>query len=194
MIVDNETNLSIFARKYLETLPTSELLRLLDDPSAEVRTLISRILHLRNDQAIFNLMKSWTKSKDVEKREVCAFVLGQLGCQEIPPYPFKDQSKPLLKILINDKNDEVKEAAISACGHLYKDGLDLDLENLIISQADNQNINIRISVAMALVNSSLSSKVMNIYQKYLKENNEVSEWAEVALEIMDIDNENSVKR
>ncbi|WP_434278176.1 HEAT repeat domain-containing protein [Acinetobacter sp. CE-15] len=195
MIVDNDTMLAIFANRYLDTLTTQNLIDLIDDPSPEVRTLIARKLQCRGTSEVFYFAELWSKSVLDYQREIAAFILGQLGClfDKEKKYPFKLKSKPILMNLIDDKSYEVRAAAIAAIGHLYET-LSVDIEKAIISKANDKYEEVRIAIAITLGNSSGDQTVRNIYSQYIQENSEVSEWAEVGLEILEeklIDSEKS---
>lgn len=184
MIVDNQTTLEIFASRYLETLTTSELIDWLDDINPEVRTLVARKLHCKGTKEVFDLAGGWAVSTVHYQREIAAFLLGQLGCLSECKYPFKTESKTILIDLINDENNEVRAAAVAACGHLYREGLDSDLEALILGYSNDDCTEVRISIAVTLGNSSGSENVRLVYASYL-EDDEIAEWAEVGLEILE---------
>jgi HEAT repeat protein len=186
MIVDNDTTLAIFANRYLDTLTTQDLIDLVDDPSPEVRTMVARKLQCRGTQDVFDFAKLWSKSVSDYQREIAAFTLGQLGClfDNEKKYPFKLESKPILMNLIDDKHYEVRAAAIAAFGHLYQ-SLDIDIEKAILSKVNDKYEEVRIAIAITLGNSSGDQTVRNVYSQYIQENNEVSEWAEVGLEILE---------
>lgn len=184
MIVDNQTTLAIFASRYLDTLTTQELIDWLDDINPEVRTLIARKLHCKGTREVFDLAKEWSNSIVCYQREIAAFLLGQLGCLSECKYPFKTESKTILIDLINDENSEVRAAAVAACGHLYREGLDSDLEALILGYSNDDCTEVRISIAVTFGNSSGSEKIRQVYANYL-EDDEVAEWAEVGLEILE---------
>lgn len=184
MIVDNQTTLEIFASRYLDTLTALELIGWLDDINPEVRTLVARKLQCKGTKDVFDLAKNWSISTVYYQREIAAFILGQLGCLSEYKYPFKTESKPILIDLINDENSEVRAAAVAACGHLYIEGLGTELEDLILEYSGDDCIEVRISIAVTLGNSSGSENVRRVYANYL-EDDEVAEWAEVGLEILE---------
>ncbi|AOA57087.1 hypothetical protein [Acinetobacter larvae] len=186
MIKDNETSLAIFASRYLDTLPTAELFEWIDDKSAEVRTLVARNLQCRGTKEVYKFAKKRTKSSKVYQREIAAFILGQLGClfTGSEKYPFKLQSKSLLMSLVDDRSKSVRAAAIAGLGHLYIDGLDKDIENLVIRHSKDKSKVVRIALSITLGASSGNKKIRKIYTDYLKQGGEVAEWAEVGLEIL----------
>lgn len=186
MIIDDDTTLSIFASRYLDTVSTSELIEWIDDPDPKVRTLVARKLQCKGTNEVFEFAKQWTISTIDYQRELAAFILGQLGClfDDEKKYPFKSETKPILMNLINDENHEVRAAVIAGFGHLYNE-LDNDIEKAILSHANDKNEEVRIAIALTLGSSSGNQKVREVYSQYLEENNEVSEWAEVGLEILE---------
>lgn len=185
MIVDNDTTLAIFASRYLDTVTTQELIDWLDDPSPEVRTLVARKMQCKGTKEIFDLAVEWAVSEIDYQRELAAFILGQLGCLFKVKYPFKIKSKPILMNLVNDKNSEVRAAAIASFGHLYSEGLDEDTEKLILQYVQDPSLEVKISIAITLGNSSGNEQVRQVYKDYLSENGELAEWAEVGLEILE---------
>ncbi|KXO76974.1 hypothetical protein AYL20_09435 [Acinetobacter venetianus] len=185
MIIDNDTTLAIFASRYLDTVPIQELLDWLDDPSPEVRTLVARKLQCKGTTEVFDLSKEWAISEIDYQRELAAFILGQLGCLFEDKYPFKKVTKPILMNLVNDENDEVRSAAIAALGHLYSEGLDEDIENLISRYSNDHNLEVKIAIAITLGSSSGNEQVRQIYNDYLNQNGALVEWAEVGLEILE---------
>lgn len=186
MIIDDETTLGIYAARYLDTVSINDLLNWIDDPSPKVRTLIARKLQCIGTLEVFNFAKRWAISKLDYQRELSAFILGQLGClfSDDKKYPFKSESKPILMELINDENYEVRAATIAGFGHLYNE-LDDDIEKAVLNYADDENEEVRIAVALTLGGSSGDQKVREVYSQYLEESGEVSEWAEIGLEILE---------
>lgn len=186
MIIDNNTTLNIFASRYLDTVSISELIEWVDDPDPKVRTLVARKLQCRGTREVFEFAKQWAISTLDYQRELAAFILGQLGClfDDDKKYPFKSETKPILMSLINDENHEVRAAVIAGFGHLYND-LDNDIEKAVLNYANDKNEEVRIAVALTLGGSSGNQKVREVYSQYLEEDNEVSEWAEVGLEILE---------
>ncbi|MDM1022259.1 HEAT repeat domain-containing protein [Acinetobacter sp. VNK23] len=183
--MDNDTTLAIFASRYLDTVTIQELINWLDDPSPEVRTLVARKLQCKGTIEVFDLSKEWAISEIDYQRELAAFILGQLGCLFEDKYPFKSATKPILVNLVNDENSEVRAAAIAAFGHLYSEGLDEDIEKLILRYSNDPSLEVKISIAITLGNSSGNEQVRHVYQEYLNENGELAEWAEVGLEILE---------
>lgn len=187
MIIDDETTLGIYASRYLSTVSTSELLDWLDDSNSKVRTLIARKLQCRGTEDIFDFAMNWTTSAKAYQREVAAFILGQLGClfSGDSKYPFKEKSKEILMTLVGDKNHEVRSAAIAALGHLYIDGLDKDIEDLILKYANDKKLDVRIAISIALGSSSGKKKIIKVLKSYIKAGGELQEWGEVGLEILE---------
>lgn len=177
--------LVVFASRYLDILTIQELIDWLDDPSPEVRTLVARKLQCKGTTDVFDLSKEWGISEIDYQRELAAFILGQLRCLFEEKYPFKLLSKPILMNLVNDKNSEVRAAAIAALGHLYSEGLDEDVESLILKYSNDRSLEVKISIAITLGSSSGSEQVKQVYQDYLNQNGELAEWAEVGLEILE---------
>ena len=147
--------------------------------------MIARKLQCRGTRDVFDFTKIWCKSALDYQREIAVFILGQLGClfTEEDKYPFKLESKPMLMDMIDDKYYEVRAAAIAAFGHLYQI-LDVDTEKAILRKTNDEHEEVRIAIAITLGNSSGNQVVKNVYSQYLQENSEVSEWAEVGLEVL----------
>lgn len=100
----------------LKECPTDAVLRFLEDPDVIVRSEAARRLHLRPERRVYDRAAQLLRSKRVYKREIAAFVLGQLGA---PKRPYKKaSSKILLRLLRSESNAMVRATIIASLGQL----------------------------------------------------------------------------
>jgi len=172
------------AWKGMNSSTLDELYTFLEDKDYRVRTLSAQAIQMKYaEDDVFKKISKMLESKDDSKREVGAYILGQLGT---PKMPFAKDSFPLLESSLNDDNEEVLVATISAIGHLweYTNYVEDKLFNKVKKFIAHKNREIRISSLMALV--STNKEVVNMVNKLLQDKDkEVREWAEVAKEIIE---------
>ena len=162
-----------------------DLLRLIRDEDAIVRTYAAKQLHLRATDEVFEEAEQLVASSEHDLREIGAFLLGQLGT---PKKPYRSQSLPLLVPLVRDQCHEVRAAAISAVGHLGVDSL-IDSHSAVgcIIEASRDKIpEVRAAAAFSLSSFSDEGQTVPVLQRLTKDSdNDVREWAELSLEIID---------
>lgn len=107
---------------------------------------------------------------------------------------FLVQIPPILFTLAQDKSVSVKTAAIYSFGHFYcyhpmrllLSDIDAQVRQLILSNSTHRLPSVRTSCAYALASMTDDDEVRQTLNTLLgDEQIEVSEWAEVALEILD---------
>ena len=162
--------------KALEQYPTQNLLPMLQDTDAIVRTAVARNLHVRGGDDVFTFAIELTNALRFEGREIAAFLLGQLGT---PNYPYRDKSIPYLRKLLFDDYYEVRGVAASSLGWLHADEAAYDL----ITLACDPEAYVREGVAFALGRVSLTKDVQVVLEKLADDaDSGVREWALFSLE------------
>jgi HEAT repeat protein len=171
----SSSTLRLLAWQALRSYPVHALLALLDDDDYVVRTAVARQLHVRGGTDVFNWAAERATSELPVRRELAAFILGQLGT---PAYPFREASIPLLTRLAADADEEVRATATAALGHLRADEA---ADILIASSKDNSDV-VRQSAAAALAHLSSSDAVTAALLELLNDSDAlVREWAADAL-------------
>lgn len=188
----SESTIRLLASQTLKAWPANSLLKLLEDEDYVVRTLAARELHARQDSEIFDAMFEFSKSGVVSKREICAFVLGQLG---LPKMPFKEISLPILASLLADEQPEVRAAAAAGIGHLCYCGMPNNIVEALLNAAEDTNSDVRCTVAYSLGNAikykGAELKLMNLLNDPV---NEVGEYAQLGLDMLRSSDRNTPDR
>jgi len=136
-------------------------------------------LHERGSREVFATASRLLSSRRPVEREVGADVLGQLGFND--SYPFKAASVPKLRRLIReDKNPDVKAAALRALGFLGA------WQALVRAgkMADHPNARIRLALAQALAtpDDPCPQEVIDLLVRLTRDRNgDVRDWACFAL-------------
>lgn len=139
----------------LEHRPTSELLAealalAQSDPDSDARQPLIWELHRRASPDIFEAAEGLSRRPDPAARIVAADVLGQLGPLEYrgteQVRPFTDASMPILRRMLEDREERVVAAAIAAIGQHYRKALIAEVPSL----ASHQSLRVRLSAAMNL--------------------------------------------
>jgi HEAT repeat protein len=181
----SDSTLRLILWKALKSYSTSELTELLSDEDYIVRTAVAKQLHLRPSRDVFVKAIELCKSDVVYKREIAAFLLGQLGT---PEFPYKNDSTFELTNLISDDSYEVRAAAICALGHLFGSDLLEDERSIskILSAANDESDDVRISCAFSLSLLPKSEIVMTTLDQLSQDKNEeVRSWADTSREIIE---------
>jgi HEAT repeat protein len=164
-----------------------EIYSCLKDKDYRVRSLAAQTIQVDYPtQKSFDIATEMLSSNKYYEREIGAYILGQLGT---PKMPYIKESLPLLDKILNDKSKQVVSTAISSIGHLWshtKVYKNEDMINKIIKFTHNKSSNIRISAVMALSSVNNIDDIETIIRNIIinDQNEEVREWAEVALEIL----------
>ncbi|MFN7114492.1 MAG: HEAT repeat domain-containing protein [Alphaproteobacteria bacterium] len=157
---------------------TEHLYQFLQDKSPIVRTIAARELQIRGAKETFDYVVSFAKAESVTIRELCAFILGQLGA---PKLPYKNRSLPYLIELSADKSSSVRSAAISALGHLRAD----KKKAVILKAAKDKSPQVRLSAAAAMLHLKRSPSIIKCLKQLCKDSNrEVRSWAKTSLEFL----------
>lgn len=171
--------------KALHEYSTDELLKLLEDNDVIVRTSAAKQLHLRSEENIFHSVSHLcSNTQDDYKREIGAFVLGQLGT---PIFPYKNKSVGILMRLLDDSSSDVRSAAVSAIGHLGAEEYfnDQNILEKIIKLSNDNNDDVRVCCAYSLASFIKSERVVNTLKRLLKDpSNDVREWAKLSIELI----------
>lgn len=192
MIALVDTELDILAYKHIQTLRDDDVFQLLSNDEYRVRSLASKIIQMRATAPLFNKVLTLQNQEPYYLREVCAYILGQFKTENV------EQLKaipPILLTLTKDKSIQVKVSAICALGHFcsyHKDLID-DFDEILtalLKYQSHKSSNIRGSVAFALASMPDCETVRTALNELLQDDDiDVQEWAEVALEILDLDDE-----
>lgn len=176
----SESTLRLILWKALQKYSTARLCTLLSDSDPIVRTSAAKQLHLRGTRVVYQKASELCEHEEADSREIGAFLLGQLG---IPKRPFRKHSIPILvNLLGNDPSMEVRAAAAAALGHLQA----VEATAELVDRASDPSPDVRMCVAFALGALKHSRKIGTTLRKLSRdENNEVREWADLSLEILE---------
>lgn len=120
------------------------------DPDSDARQPIIWELHRRASPDIFEEAERLSRQPDSAARILAADVLAQLGPLEYRPVeqarPFTDASMPILRRLLEDREDRVVAAAIAAIGQHYRNALITEVPSL----ASHASLYVRLAAAMNL--------------------------------------------
>ncbi|MFK5976348.1 MAG: hypothetical protein QM493_07565 [Sulfurovum sp.] len=181
-----DTYYDVLAARGMMANDIEETYDCLNDEDYRVRTFAAQTIQVDYPtQQSFDIARRMLLSKKYYKREIGAYILGQLGT---PHMPYAEKSLPLLYKLLNDKSKQVISTSIASIGHLWsytEVAKDKDIINKVIRFTKNKSPNIRISSVITLSTLSNVESIEYIIQNMIEhdDNNEVIEWAEVALEI-----------
>jgi HEAT repeat protein len=180
----SESTLRLILWKSLEQYSTPDLLDLVEDPDYIVRTAAAKQLHFRPEASVFAKAVSLMSARDFFKREIGAFILGQLGT---PDMPYRNQSIPLLVQLFTDRSADVRAAAVASIGHLGSGKIHFNDDRLldkIVALSRDKSPGVRCCCAVALMSFATSPKVIETLELLLKDKNgDVIEWAQASLEL-----------
>jgi HEAT repeat protein len=176
----SDSTLRLILWKALQKYSTARLCALLSDNDTIVRTAAAKQLHLRGNKVVYRKALELCANENGELREIGAFLLGQLGT---PKRPFRKQSISILvNLLVNDPFHEVRAAAAGALGHLQA----TEASNELLCIAGDSSPEVRACVAFALGTLKHSREIETTLRNLSQdENNEVREWAELSLEILE---------
>lgn len=178
----SSSTLRMLLSQALKTWKIEALHNLLSDDDHVVRTAVARELHMRGEEKTFQKSKELANDKKKYLREIAAFTLGQLGT---PDYPYREQSIPILMILLKDRSAEVRAAAVAGLGHLCYENMPQDVEESIILLSNDKNTVVRECTAYALGNSSGDAQSIRTLDKLLNDNDEgVRSYAKLGMEII----------
>lgn len=145
------STLRLLVSQALKNWNIEAVLGLIVDEDHIVRTAAARELQLRGSRFIYEQVIMLITDDRAYVREICAFILGQLGT---PDMPYKDESYPLLLDLLEDKERDVRMAAAAALGHISFANMPINVEKALILASKDKDENVRACVAYALGNSS----------------------------------------
>ncbi|PCI78322.1 MAG: hypothetical protein COB20_06785 [SAR86 cluster bacterium] len=179
---DSTSTLAMLAGEALKNWEISGLVTLLADSNRIARMAAARELQLRGGAEVFSEVVKLSISKDVHLREMCAFILGQLGT---PEKPFRIKALPILISLIEDAAAVVRAAAAAAFGHLCSEEMPEEVEKLLILAASDSSSSVRACVAFSLGSASINQEVETILTKLSNDaSDEVREYAQLGLELI----------
>lgn len=190
MIICKDTIVENFAWRYIKSLPDDELFILLDSDENVVRTLAAMTIQLRATDFLFHQVLTLQDAKPYYLREVCAYILGQIKVDKIE---YLQQIPEVLFKLSQDKRLLVKSAAIYALGHFYAYHNETvpvsnDIYQMILSASKHKSAGIRSASAFSLSKMPDCEEVRQTLHRLLEDEDiDVQEWAEVALEILDLE-------
>lgn len=175
----SESTLRLILWRALSSYSVEDLLPLLLDGDAIVRTAAAKQLHVRPNQAVFKHVSSLCDHQSDDAREIGAFVLGQLGT---PVMPFRARSIPILiGLLEGDSSADVRAAATGALGHLAADEANRNL----LHAAGDRSAGVRACVAFALGRLTYVDEVGKALKRLARSRNpEVRDWSLLSLELV----------
>lgn len=155
---------------------TGALFPFLLDKDTVVRTIAARELQVRGTKPVFEHALHLATRRSRTAREIGAFILGQLGT---PKRPFRRESLPMLCKLADDKDAEVRSAAISSLGHLKAEGA----LQILVRAASDPEACVRFSAASALGGLRKSAVARRALRKLARDSNKnVKDWAQFELD------------
>lgn len=190
MIIFNHTEVEGLAWRYMETLTDEPLFQLLYSDEDVVRTLASMTIQLRATDFLFHQVLTLQDAKPYYLQEVCAYILGQIKVDKIE---YLRQIPEVLFKLSQDKRLLVKRAAICALGHFYRFHRDKvpvsdEIYQMILNASKHKSAGIRSASAFSLSKMPDCEEVRQTLHRLLEDEDiDVQEWAEVALEILDLE-------
>ena len=191
MIYETDGEVAFLAYQYLESQTDETVFKYLQDIDGKVRTIAGKVIQLRGSDDLFNQVITLKDADKYYLRENCAFVLGQFKTTRAD---FLAQIPPILFTLAQDKSVSVKTTAIYSFGHFYcyhpmrlpLSEIDQQVRQLILTNATHALPSVRTSCAYALASMPDDDEVRQTLNTLLyDEDIDVSEWAEVSLEILD---------
>lgn len=147
-----DDTVQLMAFRVMQGLSPLATQRYVDDDHEVVRLEAARRLQWFGTQREFDFALTLTRSPLARRREIGAFILGQLGfaaksqSRRAAPRPFRRQSVPVLERLwYEDRSVQVRESAIYALGHLAAGSL------AVFEEASQHKLrDIRLATAVAL--------------------------------------------
>ncbi len=191
MICNLKSEVDFLAYKYLEGQDDEVLFNYLHDLDAKVRTIAGKVIQLRGSDELFEKVIGLKNTKTYYLREICAFILGQFKTAR---QDFLAQIPVVLLELSKDNSISVKTTAMYALGHFYGyhpmslplSKIDKQVKDTLLSYSTHHLSSVRVSCAFALSGLPDEKAVRDTLNQLLDDEcSEVSEWAEVSLEILD---------
>lgn len=172
--ISSLSSLRLLVFQALKGYETKVLFQFLGDRSSIVRTAAARELQMRGGNDVFQKGVELLGSKSAVKREIGAFLLGQLGT---PNMPFRDETIPLLESrLREDPFPAVREAAAAALGHLHA----VQSVDALISAADDETAQVRAAIAFSLSRFQDSPEALSCLKQLQHDQDPmVREWAAI---------------
>lgn len=139
----------------LEHMPSIDLLAdalalTQSDQDSDLRQQLIWELHRRATPDVFEAAEGLSRRSDPAAWTLAADILAQLGTLEYRGTeqlrPFTDASMPILRGLLEDREDRVVASAIAAIGQHYRNALIADVPSL----ASHASLPVRLSAAMNL--------------------------------------------
>lgn len=134
-------------------------------------------LHRRPERHVFNRASHWCVSERADERVLGADILGQLGAgDQERPWPFAEESAPILVRLLADPSVRVVGASLIALGRLGAG----DPEE-IAALAAHPSCDVRYGVASALGGREDPKSLSVLVQQSRDEDRDVRDWATFSL-------------
>jgi hypothetical protein len=171
------------ALQHAKTLNNEELLNIVRLGESDIRRLVVHEFRGRPCREVFEIAVSLTKEKKATSRESGYQILAQLG---YPERLFREESMPVIMDgLKNEKMITVKEAIISAVGHIDPPEIYHEqIIDILLNFMKDKNINkdLKISIAFAIGGLSISPKLVKLIEKILTYKNlDLREWLEISM-------------
>ncbi len=178
----SSSTLRLLASEAIKKWSSSAILKLIFDDDYIVRTTAARELQLRGEKETFDIVVSLVSDERAFVREICAFILGQLGT---PKMSYKEQSLPCLLNLIKDESVDVRAAAAAGLGHISYAGMSADAEDALLLAANDTEEGVRACAAYALGHASNSDKIKRALAELGSDSSEdVRSCAELGAELL----------
>jgi HEAT repeat protein len=157
-----------------QTLSVAALWRALGHRDSDVRYSAGAELHRRGGVPVFAKAAQWCRSRHPRRREMGAFVLGQLGS---PQRTHARQAQAVLQPLLADACADVRAAALCALGHNGRPGV---VAAALALEAD-RSAEVRWSVAAVLDGSRSKAAIDALLRLTHDRVARVRDWAAFAL-------------
>lgn len=123
----------------------AELARAPEEDESESYWRVVTELHRKPCQAVFDRCRAWSSSVAAHERRLAADVLGELGYEE-RPFPFRNETIPVLTLLLADPDATVVGSALVAFGHLGAEPAVVEIAAL--SRHPDSDVRRRVAIAL----------------------------------------------
>jgi len=154
----------------------AELARGAQEDDSESYWRVVTGLHGKPCQAVFERCRAWSSSVAAHERRLAADVLGQLGYEE-RPFPFRNETIPILVSLLADPDATVVASALVAFGHLGAEPSVAEIAAL----SRHPDSNVRRAVAIALLGIETPVAIDTLVDLSRDEEASVRDWSTFGL-------------
>ncbi len=127
-----------------------------EDYDEDAQHMLIGQLHRAGSRSVFERCLVLCESEDPIERAVACDILGQLGGKR--PFPYREETIPVLAALLSDNNDIVLDAAITALGHLDAD--ETLLANLALAKHPSPDVRFAMAWSLGGVESPRARRTL----------------------------------